>query len=322
MANNNSLFNFIIKWKGLILSSVILFLMVVLVFLFLKDQNDLPRIDLEKGSESFVTEKLKKSPKELIIAFGARISPEVTYKYYEELMNIVGEKLGRKVRFIQKQTYSEINDLIENQRIDFAHVCSGPYTKGYEDFGMEILVIPVINEKRVYNCYIIVNKKSNINSFKELKGKKFAYTDPNSNTGFLVPNYLLLKMGETSKSFFRETFFTYSHDNSIKSVAENQSDGAAVDGIIWEFFNSMNPSITSRTKIIEKSPPYGIPPFVVHPELDQTLKMKLKNIFLNLHLDKKAVPLLQKINVDRFEEGNITMYDSVNKMRTWIKKNK
>ena len=84
----------------------------------------------------------------------------------------------------------------------------------------------------------------------------------------------------------------------------------------------MNPSITSRTKIIEKSPPYGIPPFVVHPELDQTLKMKLKNIFLNLHLDKKAVPLLRKINVDRFEEGNITMYDSVNKMRTWIKKNK
>ena len=84
----------------------------------------------------------------------------------------------------------------------------------------------------MYHSYFIVNTNSSIQSFDALKGKTFAFTDPHSNTGCLVPTYVLAKRGETPDSFFKEAFFNNSHDNSIKAVAQGLSDGAAVDSLI------------------------------------------------------------------------------------------
>jgi len=129
---------------------------------------------------------------------------------------------------------------------------------------------------------------------------------------------MLARRGETPESYFRETFFTHSHDNSIKAVADGLADGAAVDSLIWEFMNTVDPSDTSRTKIIEKSPPYGIPPIVVHPNLDSDLKQRLKSIFLLIHEDEEAVPLLRHIQIDYFAEGEDSMYESVREMQKWL----
>lgn len=259
----------------------------------------------------------------LHIAVGAMISPETTRVYYEELMRLIAEKMGRKAVFFQRRTYAEVNELVRKREADFAFVCSGPYVQGKKEFGMELLAIPVANGKTVYHAYIIVNKSSPINSLRDLRGKTFAFTDPQSNTGCLVPTYMLARLGETPKSFFRDFFFTQSHDNSIKAVANLQADGAAVDSLIWEFMNKIDPSVTSRTKIVEKSPPYGIPPIVVNPAMDPQAKQRLKEILLTLHEDPKGALLLAKIQVDRFVEGDDRIYDTVREMSRWLEeKNK
>ena len=78
------------------------------------------------------------------------------------------------------------------------------------------------------------------------------------------------------------------------------ADGAAVDSLIWEFFNAINPLLVSQTRVLVKSPPYGIPPVVVPKELDADLKKQLKQVFLSLHTDKEAAALLAKIQIERF----------------------
>ena len=103
----------------------------------------------------------------------------------------------------------------------------------------------------------------------DLRGKLFAFSDPLSNTGMLIPTYTLAKMGETPELFFRKYIFTYSHDNSIRSVAEKFVDGAAVDSLIWEYLNAKDPEWTAQTRIIYKSASCGIPPLVVSPEVDR-----------------------------------------------------
>ena len=254
----------------------------------------------------------------LHIAVAAMISPETTRAYYEELMSLIAEKMGRRAVFTQRKTYAEVNELVRKREVDLAFVCSGPYTQGKKEFGMEMLAVPVANGKTVYHSYIIANKSGHINSMKDLHNKKFAFTDPQSNTGCLVPSYMLARIGESPKSFFSDYFYTNSHDNSIKAVAEKQTDGAAVDSLIWEFINKIDPSVTARTKIIEKSPPYGIPPIVVNPDLDPETKKRLKEILLTLHDDGKGAALLAKIQIDRFVEGNDRMYDTVRDMSRWL----
>ena len=230
--------------------------------------------------------------------------------------------MKRPVELVQRETYAEVNDLMEKGEIDVAFVCAGPYVEGKRKFGMELLAAPVAYGESVYYSYIIVHKNSPIKNFEELKGKKFAFTDPHSNTGCLVPKYELAKMKETPDSFFREYIFTKSHDNSIKAVAQKLINGAAVDHLIWEYADAANPEFTQQTKIIKKLGPFGIPPVVVHPDYNRDMKEKIKQILLNMHKDEEGKGILKKIFIDRFslvEDGD---YDSVRKMQEWIKKQK
>lgn len=111
-----------------------------------------------------------------------------------------------------------------------------------------------------YLSYLIVNRNSAFQTIEDLKGRVFAFTDPESNTGALVPKYWLARIGQSPDRFFKETVYTYSHDNSILAVARGLVDGAAVDGHKWEYYNRRNPYYTARTRVIKKSEPVGAPP--------------------------------------------------------------
>jgi phosphonate transport system substrate-binding protein len=251
----------------------------------------------------------------LRVAIGAMISPKETEKSYYELLRLAGRHIGREVQFYQRKTYAEVNSLLQNREIDLAYVCSGPYVEGHKTFGMQLLAVPVVHGEPVYHSYFIVHMESSIKNLEQLRSRRFAFVDPDSNTGYLVPVYYLSKRGENPQKFFREIFFTHSHDNSIKAVANGLADGAAVDSLIWEYVNATNPQDTSRTRIIEKSPPYGIPPMVVHPGINPELKQQLREVFLHLHEDPDAVSLLKNIQIDRFITGRDAMYESVRKMQ-------
>jgi phosphonate transport system substrate-binding protein len=258
----------------------------------------------------------------LRVAVAAIISPEVTRRYYDDLLDLLGDRLGYRIVFIQKRTYKEVNDLLEHKEVDLAFVCAGPYVQGHRTFGLEILAVPVMRGQKVYRAYFLVGKNSGIKSLEDLRGKRFAFTDPDSHTGYLVPRFLLSQRGQTPESYFGEQFFTHSHDNSIKAVADGLADGAAVTSFVWEFMNAVDPISTAKTIIIEKSPPYGIPPVVVHPELEAHTKARLKQFLLAVHEDAQGAPLLRRLQIDRFEPGDDAMYDSVRQMQDWLEREK
>lgn len=85
----------------------------------------------------------------------------------------------------------------------------------------------------------------------------FAFTDPGSNTGALVPRYWLALKGIAAHLYFKEIVYTYSHDNSIMAVAKGLVDGATVDGHKWEFYHRKTPYFTEKTRVIKKSETFG-----------------------------------------------------------------
>lgn len=254
----------------------------------------------------------------LRVAVAAMISPAITRQYYEDLLKLIGAKVGRRVEFIQRKSYAEVNEMLEKREVELAFVCSGPYVQGHAKFGMEIVAVPVVNGEKVYYSYIIAGKAGGIRAFEDLKGRKFAFTDPDSNTGCLVPRFMLAQRNVKPETFFSGTFYTHSHDNSVRAVATGLAEGAAVDSLIWEFMNATDPTFTSQTRIVLKSPPYGIPPVVVHPALDASLKRDLKSLLLTLHTDATARPLLQHLRIERFEEGSDDLYQTVREMQEWL----
>ena len=279
------------------------------------------KISLEKREVTQLRAEERKE-KPLRIAAGGMITPREGFVYYREFIDYVGGKLDRPVEFVDREKYDEINMLMKSGQVDVAFVCSGPYVDGHDEFGMELLAAPQAYQKTVYYAYIIVAKESPITSFKALRGKTFAFADPLSNTGKIVPEYMLSKMNETPESFFKKYIYTYAHDKSVKAVAQGVVDGASVDSLIWEYTNRIHPELTSKTEIIEKSPPYAIPPVAVRKGLDPALKKELRAVFLNAHRDERGKELLDKMMVDKFIVIDDSAYDSVREMKSWISRHK
>lgn len=251
---------------------------------------------------------------QLKVAVAAIISPKETFVYYRQLLDYIGEKLNREIEFIQRKTYGEINDLLARGRIDLAFICSGPYVVGKEKYGFELLATPEVQNSHFYRSYLIVNRKSPFKRLEDLRGRVFAFTDPDSNTGKLVPTFWLSQRGERPETFFSKTIYTYSHDNAILAVAKELVDGAAVDGLIWEYYHQKSPIFTSKTKIIKKSDPYGIPPIVASKSLTLESKRLIRRELFAMHQDPRGRKILKELLIDRFVSPHDQWYDSIRKM--------
>jgi len=247
----------------------------------------------------------------LKVAVGAMISPKETFVYYRQLLDYLASNLGREVQLVQRKTYREVNELIGKGQIDLAFICSGPYVSGNERYGFELLATPEVQGSHFYHSYLIVNKESPFQSLEDLKGRVFAFTDPDSLTGRLVPTFWLAEMDERPETFFAKVIYTYSHDNSILAVARGLVDGAAVDGLVWEYYQHKNPSWTSGTRVIRKSEPYGIPPVVASNALPLELKERIQHLLLSMHQDAAGRKILQELMIDRFLAPQEEWYDTV-----------
>ncbi len=250
----------------------------------------------------------------LKVAVAAMVSPRETFAYYQALLDYLTAKMDQPIELVQRKTYGEINELFLKKQLDLAFICTGPYATSKDIYGFDAIATPQVRGKPTYQSYLIVKKDSAYTSIEDLRGKEFAFTDPESNTGSLVPRFWLAEIGESPSMFFQETIYTYSHDNSIKAVSKGLVDAAAVDGHKWDYYQVVNPSLTETTRIIKKSDPFGSPPLVAASSLTQEKKRQIQAIVTSMHHDKDGQQILERLMIDRFVVPDESWYASVKAM--------
>lgn len=252
------------------------------------------------------------------IGVASMITPVDAVKYYQDVIDYIGEQILQPVQMVHRRTYDEMDALLDKGEVKIAFICSAPYVKNRERFGVELLVAPSVDGSPRYHSYIIVHNDSPIKAFPELKGKVFAFTDPKSNTGKLYPTYLLKKMGHVSERFFKRVLYSYSHNKSVEMVAKKIVDGASVESIVYEHMRKRGSPYVKQTRIIKRSPPYGIPPVVVTRDIDPGLKKKVRDAFLNMRKTARGKAILDAMMVDGFVEIPDSSYDSIREMERVI----
>ncbi len=283
---------------------------VFLIALLLSACADAPAIRLSQ-LEPLPTQSASMVP--LRVAVAAVISPRGTVESYRPLLDYLSQRLSRPVELVQRRTYAEVNDLLEHGDVDVAFVCTSAYVAGHDQFGMELLAAPQVNGAAVYYSVLIVPANSPAHSMADLRNKVFAFTDPMSTSGRMYPTWLVQQIGATPETFFARTFFTYSHDDAIRAVAEELADGAAVDSLVYDYAIRRDPALRDKTRVIHRSPPFGIPPVVVRPDTRPQLKAELRQALLDLADDPHSAGkmALQAIGVDRFILIEDSAYNSV-----------
>lgn len=236
----------------------------------------------------------------LRVAVSSILSPRETLTVYQPLLEYLEIKLASPVVLLQRKTYKEVNELLQNGGADVAFVCSGGYAAGSQTFGMELLAMPQVQGKRTYQSFIIAKQEVKATSIADLNGRSFAFTDPMSFSGRIAPVYMLLSQGIEGDQFFSRTFFTYSHDNAIKAVYDGIVDAAAVDSMIFEQAAAVTPAILQKVKIVDKSMLVGNPPVVVNAAVNRDLKERLRYLLLTMHDDEAGKKSLAALKYDRF----------------------
>ena len=230
---------------------------------------------------------------------------------YERWAAYLGRKVGRPVQFVQRRTYREAMEMLETGEHDFSWICSVPYAKYRDSNIFGLMAVPVFDGKPLYQSYIVVQKDRSFRTIDDLEGRVFAYSDPDSNTGYIVPRQMLSDLGRNPDSFFRQTFFTYSHTETIEAVAERVADGAAVDSYVWEYLNRRQPRFTANTKVIQRSETFGFPPLVYRTGVDPELRARMTEALLTMDKDPEGHALLAELMLDRFITAPSSLYDNV-----------
>lgn len=250
----------------------------------------------------------------LRVAIAAVISPRETLVHYRELLDFIARKVDRPTQLTQRATYAEVNDLVRTGHVDLALVCTWAYVDGKMQFGMEMVAAPQVAGQAVYYSYLLVPAKSSAQTLLDLKGGTFAFTDPLSTTGRLVPVYWLSQEKLRPDTFFKQSIFTYSHDRAVSAVADGLVDGAAVDHLVYEAMVQRDPSLAERVRVIRKSEPIGTPPVVVGPDVDPVTREQIRQVLLHMHESEEGREILRSLHVERWVVPPESAYDPIRRM--------
>lgn len=176
--------------------------------------------------------------------------------------------------------YVAVVEAFGSNRADVAVMNSFGYLLAHKKYGAEAKLKALRHGKDYYAGAIYVSEKSNIKTLKELNGKKFAFTDSSSTSGYLYP----LKIFLDEKVKLGNTMFAIKHDNVITMIYQGQVDAGAAfysdpfDGQIKdarERVLTQFPDVEKKVKVIKVTDKIPNDPFVFRKEIPPAITDKI-----------------------------------------------
>ncbi len=227
----------------------------------------------------------------------------------------LSQRIRRPVNFVLRQSYQEITTLLLSGQLDAAWICEYPYACMEKE--LRLLTTPFYQGKPLYRVYLIVPQDDkHTRSILDLKGRLFAFSDPNSLAGYQLPRYWLHMLGVDPDHFFERTIITWAHRNSVQAVADRLVDGAAVDGYVWDMLSRFSPEITQKTRIVLRSELYGFPPMVTPIGLPEREATQIRGALNGMNTDPNGQEILSTLGLQRFETVSPAVYGDVRKIAT------
>ena len=127
-------------------------------------------------------------------------------------------------------SYVAVVEAMGSNQVDVGWLAPFAYVLAHDKNGSQVILTSLRQGSKTYRSQIIVRADSGINNIEQLRGKKFAFVDPASASGFLFPNAMLADMGIDYKTFFSDTIFAGGHDKVVIAVYNKQVDGGATFG--------------------------------------------------------------------------------------------
>lgn len=227
-----------------------------------------------------------------------------------QLQGYLASKLGGSVELVSRRTYQEITALLVSGQIHAAWICGYPYVQYKAD--LDLVATPSWNGMPLYQSYLIAAEGREVEEWAGLRGDIHAFSDPDSNSGFLVTRALLAENRLLPDQFFSRHFFTYGHRNVIRAVASGLAQSGSVDGYVWEVMKEIEPELVNRTRIVRKSEWLGFPPVASAKSLAADGRTAaLREALVSMSDDADGRKVLEMLRLDGFVVAPPTLFDRI-----------
>ena len=217
---------------------------------------------------------------------------------------------GLPVQLVTRRTYQEITALLVSGELDAAWICGYPFVKFSQH--LALVAVPVWRGRSLYQSYLIARAGRSAAGIDDLRGDIHAFSDPDSNSGYLVTRALLAERGIGPDVFFRKAFFTYGHRNVIRAVGSGLAQSGSVDGYVYEVVREVEPSLVEATEVVRKSEWLGFPPIACPIAIkDGELIGKLKAGLLAMSEDQTGRTVLGMLRLDGFASQEPSLFDAI-----------
>jgi len=248
-------------------------------------------------------------PKKLVLGLIPTESSSHITDRYGNLAKYLEKKLGIPVELKTSTDYAGVIAAMQFKHVDVAYFGPKSYVEASQRAGAEAFVLEVLEDgTQGYHGVIITKKGSGINSIKEAKGKVWAFTDPNSTSGTLVPTvYFYKDLKLDPEKYFSKVIYSGSHEASILAVKAGKVDIASTNdldidrgnGKFWNKDKDFN--IIWTSKLIPGSP------MAYRKDLPESLKKALNDAFLS-YKDKDG---LKQLKLKGYVATSDDVYDPI-----------
>nr|8ED5_A Chain A, Putative periplasmic phosphite-binding-like protein (Pbl) PtxB-like protein designated AioX [Pseudorhizobium banfieldiae] len=243
-----------------------------------------------------------------VIRFG--LTPVADLEVLDELQAYLTQAVGQEVQLITQRTYQEVTALLVSGNLEAAWICGYPFMKFRDE--LDLVATPLWRGKPVYQSYLIVGRDRDIAGFEDCQGDIHAFSDPDSNSGYLVTKTYLAERGVSEEGFFRKSFFTYGHRNVIRAVASGLADSGSVDGYVWEVMKTTEPELVAKTRVLVKSGWHGFPPVAAAAGQRKSQAVaRIRSALLDMNQEVLGRSVLTRLQLDGFVETTAESYDSI-----------
>ncbi|MHB1103717.1 MAG: substrate-binding domain-containing protein [Devosia sp.] len=222
----------------------------------------------------------------------------------------LASSIGGPVELITRRTYQEITALLVSGQIQSAWICGYPYVQFQSE--LDLVATPVWQGKPLYQSYLIAAADRDADRWQDLRGDVHAFSDPDSNSGFLVTRALLAENKLLPGAFFSRSFFTYGHRNVIRAVSSGLAQSGSVDGYVYEVMRETEPALINQTRIVRKSEWLGFPPVASPKSLAHDLRIgALQQALISMGDSPEGRKVLDLLRLDGFLVTDPSLFDTI-----------
>lgn len=250
----------------------------------------------------------------------------VLMKNSELLKTWILQQTGLHVTMQVPTSYIAVVEAFGSKRVDLAILNTFGYILAHDKYGAEALLIGVNGERSEYWGQIIT-KDPRIKSLQDLNGKKFAYVDPASTSGYVLPAKLI----KDAKIKLGETVFAGKHDSVVTMVYQGRVDAGATYHTPAEngepqdarrLVLAQYPDVFEKVRILQLTSPIPSDPVVFRKDLAPEIRAKLISALKSFGSTPEGEKALRNLYLlTGFKDCTDKTYDPVRKILLDLSKN-